>query len=204
MAEAYRLLCTQILTRMHAGSYQTLAITSPGRGDGKTTTALNLAIGLVRHTNQTVLLVDFDLKHPSIGRSFAPYDSPGIIDYLLGHAELKDVLIDPGLERLMILPSRTKPRGIPKRLSSLPLALGIAALRHHAADWLILFDMPPLCAGDAVVAVLPHIDAVLLVVDDGKVSGTHLDQAKALLGERCIGWVLNKARTGAGVLAYPE
>lgn len=202
VAEAYRILRTQILHRLSAKSYRTLAITSPRRGDGKTTTAINLAIGLARDTDQKVLLVDFDLKHPSIGRYFTRHDSPGVIDYLMGDAELEDVLVNPGIERLMILPGHTRLRDAPKRFSCLPLAPRIEALKHQATDWLILFDMPPLFAGDDVIPVLHHVDAVMLVVADGKVSHQELVDAHELLGKQCIGMVLNKAGPDSGSPGY--
>lgn len=197
VADAYRVLRTQILHRLHAGSCRTLAITSPGRGAGKTTTALNLAISLARDAEQKVLLVDFDLKHAAISRYFTNRGDPGLIDCLTGQAELEDALIDPGIERLTILPSGTPIRHAPPLHASPHLAQLIETLKRHRTDWLILFDMPSLFAGDAVVAALPHVDAVMLVVADGQVSRKELADAQALLGEQCIGMVLNKADSGS-------
>ena len=196
VAEAHRVLRTQILHRLRAGSHRTLAITSPGRGDGRTTTALNLAISLARDIEQHVLLVDFDLKHPSLSRYVTPRGSPGFIDWLAGQADLEDVLIDPGIERLTILPGGAPIRHAPQLCSSPRIRQLVEALRRHRTDWLILFDMPSLFAGDGVVAALPHVDAVLLVVADGRVSRKELADAQALLGAQCIGMVLNKAESG--------
>ncbi|WP_043795609.1 CpsD/CapB family tyrosine-protein kinase [Allochromatium vinosum] len=196
VAEAYRILRTQILHRLRTESHRTLAITSPGRGDGRTTTALNLAISLARDIEQHVLLVDFDLKHPSLSRYVTPRGSPGLIDWLAGQADLEDVLIDPGIERLTILPGGAPIRHAPQLCSSPRIRQLIEALKRHRTDWLILFDMPSLFAGDAVVAALPHVDAVLLVVADGRVSRKELADAQALLGAQCIGMVLNKAESG--------
>jgi Mrp family chromosome partitioning ATPase len=199
VADAYRVLRTQLLHRLRAKSHRTLAITSPGRCDGKTTTALNLAINLARDIEQNVLLVDFDLKHPSLSRYFTHRGSPGAIDCLAGQAELEDVLIDPGIERLTILPGGARIRHAPELGSSPCIAPLVEALKRHRTDWLILFDMPPLFASDAVVAALRHVDAVLLVVADGRVSRKELADAQARLGEQCIGMVLNKAGSGSAL-----
>lgn len=202
VADAYKILRTQILHRMRAKSRRTLAITSPGVGDGKTTTSINLAISLARDVNQTVLLVDFDLKRPSIGRYFTGRESLGLIECLTGDVELPDVLINPGIERLVILPGGKRIRHSSELLSSPRVVQLVEELKSRYEDRLILFDMPPLFAGDDVIAFLPHVDAVMLVVEDGKVSRTQLDHAGELLGEKCIGMVLNKAESGSTSPGY--
>jgi len=193
--DAYKVLGTQILHQMRAKSHRTLAITSPGRGDGKTTIAINLAIRLARDLNQPLLLVDFDLRHPSIGRSFTGRDLPGLIEYLAGEVELAEVLLAPGLERLLILPGGKRTRHSSEVLLSPRVLKRVEELKGRYEDRLILFDMPPLFAGDDVIACLPHVDAVMLVVEDGKVSRKQLDHADELFGEKCLGIVLNKAKT---------
>lgn len=202
VADAYKILRTQILHRMRAKSYRTLAITSSRIGDGKTTTAINLAVSLARDVNQTVLLVDFDLKRPSIGRYFTGRDSLGLIDCLTGDVELADVLVNPGIERLVILPGGKRIRHSSELLSSPRVVQLVDELKSRYEDRLILFDMPPLFTGDDVIAFLPHVDAVMLVVEDGKVSREQLGHASELLGEKCIGIVLNKAESGSPFPAY--
>jgi protein-tyrosine kinase len=202
VADAYKILRTQILHRMRAKSRRTLAITSPSIGDGKTTTSINLAISLARDVNQTVLLVDFDLKRPSIGRYFTGRDSLGLIDCLTGDVELADVLVNPGIERLVILPGGKRIRHSSELLSSPRVVQLVEELKSRYEDRLILFDMPPLFAGDDVIAFLPHVDAVMLVVEDGKVSREQLVHANELLGEKSIGMVLNKAESGSASPGY--
>lgn len=202
VADAYKILRTQILHRMRAKSHRTLAITSPGIGDGKTTTAINLAISLARDVNQTVLLVDFDLKRSSIGRYFTGRDSLGLMECLTGDVELADVLFNPGIERLVILPGGKRIRHSSELLSSPRVLQLVDELKSRYEDRLILFDMPPLFAGDDVLAFLPHVDAVMLVVEDGKVSREQLEHAGTLLGEKCIGLVLNKAEPGSASPGY--
>jgi Mrp family chromosome partitioning ATPase len=102
---AYKVLRTEILHRMQVNNWSTLAISSAMEGEGKSLTLANLAVSLARGFTHTVLLVDLDLRRPSIHRHFGCPVEPGVSDYLLSDLPLKDVLINPGIERLVILPA---------------------------------------------------------------------------------------------------
>ncbi|WP_338115965.1 CpsD/CapB family tyrosine-protein kinase [Thiocystis violacea] len=202
ITDTYKIMRTHILQRMRANSWKTLAITSPGEGEGKTTTAINLAISLAREVNQTVLLVDLDLKRPAIGRFFTDQESLGISDYLTGETNLADILIHPGIERLVIMPGRKKITHSSEILSSPRVIQLVDELKSRYEDRIILFDMPPLFAGDDVIAFLPYVDGVMLVVEDGKISKGELAQSQDLLGDKCIGLVLNKANMAGASVGY--
>ena len=101
---AYKMLRTQVLQRMNAKGWNALAITSPSAGDGKTLTSINLAISLARELHQTVLLVDMDLRNPSIHKYLGLKPGRGILGYLLDGLPMKDVLVNPGIERLVVIP----------------------------------------------------------------------------------------------------
>ena len=106
-AAAYRMLRTQVLQRMDAHAWRSLAIFSPGSEDGKTTTAINLAVSLAEDRLHTVLLVDFDLKQPSLAASLGLDPEFGVDDALMGRAPLEDCLYHPeGFNRLVVLPAR--------------------------------------------------------------------------------------------------
>jgi Mrp family chromosome partitioning ATPase len=81
-AESYRQLRTQVLHKFRENNWRTLAVTSPNPQAGKTLTALNLAISLSLEVNQTVLLVDLDLRHPSILEKLGIDAEFGLVDYL--------------------------------------------------------------------------------------------------------------------------
>jgi len=203
IADAYKVLRTHVLQRMRANGWKTLAVTSPGIGDGKTITSINLAISLAREVNQTVLLVDLDLRRPSIGRYFSEGPTQGISDHLTHGVDLADLLINPGIDRLVVLPGHDSFTHSSEMLSSPQLVQLVRELKERYEDRLILFDMPPLFAGDDVIAFLPYVDAVMLVVEDGKVSKSELEQANQLLGDKnFIGIVLNKAEQVGDVSGY--
>jgi protein-tyrosine kinase len=194
VSDSYKVLRTQILQRMRAKGLRTLIITSPGAGEGKTTTAINLAISLARDVNQTVLLVDLDLRRPAIARYFGIDQKLGIGDYLGADTDLADIMFNPAIERLVILPGSEGLSRSSEILSSPRFVSLVSELKSRYEDRIILFDMPPLFASDDVIAFLPHVDAALLVVEDGKISQDELQKAAQLLGEKGLGIALNKTR----------
>src|SRR5580658_10498747 len=99
---AYRMLRTQVLQRMDARTWRSLAIFSPGPEDGKTTTAINLAVSLASDRLHTVLLVDFDFKRPTVASCFGLTPEFGVDDVLTGNARVQDCLYHPeDFERLV-------------------------------------------------------------------------------------------------------
>src|SRR3984957_15994263 len=87
-AAAFRMLRTQVLQRMNGHGWRTLAVFSPGADDGKTTTAINLAINLASDHHHTVLLVDFDFRHPALAAKFGLAPEFGVDDALCGGAKI--------------------------------------------------------------------------------------------------------------------
>ena len=203
VADAYKVLRTHILQRMRANRWKTLAVTSPGEGNGKTLTAINLAISLAREVNQTILLVDLDLRRPSLGGYFVDGPTRGLSDFLTEGVEVADLLIHPGIDRLVILPGNHSFTQSSEMLSSPRMVQLVQEFRTRYPDRLTLFDMPPLLAGDDVLAFLPYVDAVVLVIEEGKTTKAELAQAYELLGEKnIIGTVLNKSEDASSGIGY--
>ncbi|EIC23445.1 CpsD/CapB family tyrosine-protein kinase [Thiorhodovibrio frisius] len=194
IVDAYNVLRTRILQRLRANAWNAVAITSPRPGCGKTLTSINLAISLAREVNQTVLLVDLDLRRPSVIRYFTDADLPGVSDYLLEQRELAEILVNPGIERLVLLPGHSSFTNSSEMLSTPRMVRLVTELKTRYPDRIVLFDMPPLLAGDDVLAFSPYIDAIMLVVEAGGTTRDDLRRAWNLLGgKRILGVVLNKA-----------
>jgi len=192
---AYRVLRTVVLQRMRANGSKTLGVTAARQGNGKTLTAINLAISLAREKNQTVLLADFDLAHPSIAGYLFDESVPGISDYLHGRKTLPEILVNPGIERLVVLPGNEALVDSSERLTSPELTSLVVELKSRYPDRMIVFDLPPVLAGDEVMAFAPSLDSLLLVVEDGVTTKEDLRRAQETLDtSRIIGTVLNKAR----------
>jgi len=100
----YQHLRTQILQRLQENHWNTVAITSPSKSSGKTLTAINLAISIARDYNYTVLVVELDLVNPSFQRILGFQQRQGIVDHLLHDVPIPEILLNPGIDRLVVIP----------------------------------------------------------------------------------------------------
>ena len=105
LLDTFRVLRTRVLQRLEAANYTTLGIVSANKGDGKTVTAINLAVSFAMNVDKTVLLVDADLRSPRIHQYFGLRASPGLQDYLLADVPLSNCLVHPNIDRMVILPA---------------------------------------------------------------------------------------------------
>ena len=202
-AMAYKVLRTHVLQRMRANGWKTLAITSPTQGNGKTITAINLAITLARDVKQTVLLVDLDLRRPSMATNFFDHPVPGLSDYITEDRPIEELFINPGIDRLVLLPGNHSFTHSSEILSSPKMIQLVADLKGRYPDRLVLFDMPPVLGGDDIIAFSPYVDAYLLVIEEGKTSKDELSETYALLDEnKILGTVLNNAEEGSSGTGY--
>lgn len=190
----YKMLRTQILKRMVTNNWNTLAITSPGPSEGKTLTAINLAISVARGVNQNVMLVDFDLMRPSVARYFNIFPKYELKDYFENDIPLSQVLINPGIERLVILPTTVPIEDSSELLSSPQALLLIHEIKKRYQDRYIIFDLPPMLAADDALTFSSYTDALLLVVEINKTSREDLKKTLTMLqGVNVIGIMPNKS-----------
>ena len=194
LSAAYKVLRTQVLHRLRLNGWNTVAVTSPGSGDGKTLTAVNLAVALAKEVNHTVLLVDLDLRQPAVHRHFDLTPALGISDYLLHDAAIPDILVNPGLDGLVILPGRERITQSSEAMSSPKMVQLVEELKARYPTRIVIFDLPPLLAGDDTIAFAPYVDAVLLVARESKTRRDELTMAAELLdGTPLLGTVLNES-----------
>lgn len=193
-AEPYRQLRTQVLQKLRANNWKTLAITSPNGNAGKTLTAINLAISLSKEVNQTVMLVDLDLRDPSVLSTLEIEVDYGLVDHLKGDVSVGDILVNPGLERLVILPGKADINYSSELLSSPEMKNLLTDLTSRYESRIIIFDMPGLLVGDDTLAFAPYVDAALLVVEEGVTTPDDVQRSLQMLeGTNLLGTILNKA-----------
>lgn len=194
-AEPYRQLRTQVIQKLRANSWKTLAITSPNEHAGKTLTAINLAISLSKEVNQTVMLVDLDLRNPDVLTTLGLHVDQGLVDHLKGEASVADILVNPGLERLVILPGKADPDYSSEILSSPEMKTLLSDLTSRYESRIIIFDLPALLLNDDALAFTPYVDATLLVVEDGATTSEQIERSLQMLeGTNLLGTVMNKVR----------
>lgn len=192
---AYKILRTQVEQRLAARGWNSLAISSPGAGSGKTTTAINLSLALAQELHRTVLLVDLDFRNPSVHKVFQFDVKHGLIDYLLDGVPLSDILINPGIDRLVILPAGQN--AVPNSselLSSPDMIRLVDELKSRYPSRIIVFDLPPLLWSDDMLAFAPYVDTTLLVVSEGLTTKEELKRVMEVMGENnVLGTVLNRS-----------
>jgi protein-tyrosine kinase len=194
-ADAFRLLRTQILLKMRRNNWQTLAVTSPNKGAGKSTVSLNLAISFAMEVDHTAMLVDADLRDPDVRNMLELEPGPGLADYLLGKASLHDLLVYPNIGNLVVLPGSAAVTNSSELLRSPMMMKMMGEIRRAHPNPITVFDVPPVLAGADTLALSAHIDATLLLVEERKTTRDDLEHSLELLRDsNLIGIVLNKSR----------
>lgn len=190
----FDLLRTHVLQKMEEKGWRTLAITSPTPESGKTVVAINLAMSIAQQTNKTAMLVDFDLRRPKVGSYLGIGMERSLNDLLDGTAELQDVLVNPDIPRLVVLPTGRAVRNSSETLSSTMISDLIKELRERYKSRIVIFDLPPLLVTDDAIALLPQVDCVLMVVANGMSTKQEIQDSLQLLpAANVIGTILNKA-----------
>jgi len=196
--DAYKILRTQVLQRLRDNKWNALAITSPGANEGKTVTAINLAISLAMEVNYTVLLVDADLRHPSVHSYFDIEAEYGLSDYLISDKPLPELLVHPEeIPGFVILPGGKPLDNSAEMLNSPKMARLVDELKLRYPSRIVLFDLPPVLSGADAMAFSPYVDAALLVLEDAKTPAEDAKRAVELLQQstNVLGTVLNKSWT---------
>jgi Mrp family chromosome partitioning ATPase len=194
-AAAFRMLRTQVLQRMDANGWRSLAIFSPGAQDGKTTTAINLAVSLANDRRHTVILVDFDFKHPMLAARWGLSPEFGGDDALVGTARVEDCLYHPeGFERLVLLPARNTLANSSEILAGPRSRQIVGELRSRYPERIVLFDLPPVLNADDALAFAPLVECGLVVAAEGRTRRNDLVRTIELLHKTAlVGTVLNRA-----------
>jgi capsular exopolysaccharide synthesis family protein len=190
---AYKMLRTRLLQRMRTNGWQSIAVTSSTQGDGKSITAINLALSISGDVNHNVILVDLDLRHSSIASYLGLKLTNGISDCLQRDLPLSEAILNPNVDRLLILPNRTMEKRSSELLSS-PIMQDLARELTRDPKSIIIYDMPPVLAADDMLAFAPNVEAVLFVAAEGSTARTDVMKAHELLEDiNIIGTILNKS-----------
>lgn len=198
-ADQYRFLHTRLETLESGRRAQTLLVTSPGSGDGKTTTSANLALTMVRELPRQVVLVEGDLRRPSLAALFGVRADPGLVDVLMGTATLDEALVEVAGE-LFLLPAGPPGMSSTELFASSMMQRTLSALRGRFKR--IIVDAPP-AATSETHALTKLADRVLLVVRAGVTPRPALTRALAMIDQQqVLGVVLNEVDTAADAYGY--
>jgi capsular exopolysaccharide synthesis family protein len=192
VSEAYRALRTSILLSTSKHPPQTILVTSGQPREGKTTTALNLAITLAQRGDR-VVLIDSDLRRPRVHRSFSMSNDVGLSSFLAGVVGIDDLpRAVPHIPNLFVISSGPTPPNPAELLSSEPMVTLFAELRRQF-DFILMDSPPAITVADSMI-LAAHADGVMLVIHGGVTTRESLRQAHKLLAgvnARLLGVVLN-------------
>jgi len=199
-SRAYDMLASRLLERASASGWNSIALVSPGSGEGKTVTGINLAIHLAASKERTALLVDMDFRRPSVARYLGLQPESGVEDVLATGADTADALVCPGISRFSVLPVRTPHLHTSDFIDSQRCRDLALELKRRYANRVVLFDLPPLLAYGDALRFMPCVDAALMVVEEGKTRVESIERAlSALSGQNLVGVVMNgSSETVAG------
>jgi len=195
-AEYYKMLRTSIQHRTKEKGWNTIMVTSVQPGEGKTLTSINLAISFAKEFNQTVLLVDCDLKRQRVRRYLNFSFDKGIVDYLLDGCALKDLIIWPGIEKLTLISGGKTISNSAELLGSPKMKALVQEIKHRYDDRYVLFDTPPILGWADAAVFAPLVDCILMVVEEGRTSIKDVKKALEMIPtEKFLGFVLNRRKT---------
>jgi len=191
--EFYKMLRTQIIQRTGPNGWNTIMITSALPGEGKTLTAINLALTFSREFNHTVLLVDCDLRQQQIHKMMGLPGERGLIDALLDNRPLQEIIVWPGIEKLTVISGGRTIKESSELLSSPKMKSLVSDIKSRYPDRYVFFDVPPILSAADAVAFSPLVDSILMVVQANKTSIQDVKKACDLIPrEKFLGFVLNR------------
>ena len=195
LATSFDVMRTRTLQQMRANGWKRLAITSPSAGCGKSTMSLNLGFSLARQPEIHTMVVEMDMRRPSIAKALALRERHSVADVLAGAARVEDNAVRVG-RNLALVTSHSSARNPSDLLQSASVGRSLAAIEERYAPDITIFDMPPMLVNDDALAFLQHVDCVLLVAAAGATTIKEVDTCERELAAHTnvMGVVLNKCR----------
>jgi non-specific protein-tyrosine kinase len=193
-ADRLKILRTQILNKMSEEGKNTLMITSANPGEGKTLTAINLAISFSHQFNKTVLLVDSDIKKPTIHKYLGLENGPGLADCLVEKNSITDGLVNPGMDRIVILRGGSPRTNSAELLGSKKMIALLKEMKERYPERFIIFDAPPVLTSADPLVLANQVDGILLVVEAEKTTREDVLKVLEMMQDKpFIGTVFNKS-----------
>jgi non-specific protein-tyrosine kinase len=195
-------LRTQVLSYLNKVGGNTILITSANPYEGKTFTAINLGVSIAQELDRTVLIVDADLRkhtrhHKDFAVDFFGTDmSEGLSNYLLGQAEIPDLLVNPGIDRLVLLPAGRPLTNSSELLGSPRMVMLVNDIKsRYADDRIIILDSCSLLSCADPLVLTRYVDGILFIAEAEKTSAEDINKSMELLKDKPVfGTVFNKMR----------
>jgi protein-tyrosine kinase len=204
-AEQYKMLREQICQLTIPHGRRCIAVSSPIKGDGKSTVAANLATSMALHHANQVLLIDADLRSPSIHHYFGVRPSPGLADYLSATdgRELMDYIQTTSVAGLRVLTAGIATSQSTELLASARMKALIQEIAERCPNDHVIVDTSPVLSTSDPLLLSRQLDGLLMVVRAGRTPSDCVAEATRLVGaDKIIGFVLNGAELGRSARYY--
>lgn len=199
-SEQFRMLRSNLLFPVNGKSPRTIMVTSAVPGEGKSFIASNLAISIAYYVDNYVLLIDCDMRSPSIHKLFGVSSEaldvypPGLSEYLSQNASLSPMLIKTTIDKLTVLPGGNPPPNPSELLSSKRMIELLQETKTKFSDRYIIIDSPPPILTSDISVIARHVDGIVLVVRYGNTSRMLVNDLVQSLGkDKILGVVFNQS-----------
>jgi protein-tyrosine kinase len=210
IAEEYRIIKRPLLLKAFGPDQidrgNLLMVTSARPGEGKTFTAVNLALSMLSEQDVTVLLIDGDAINPTVPKVLGFQSELGLTDVLADERiDLADVLIRTNLEKLSILPAGSRHPLANELLASARMSAFVDEVAARYKDRIIIFDSPPVLATTDPTVLALHVGQVAFVVEAESTGKAAIEESLRILGScRHLGIILNKTRRSNQLYGYSQ
>ena len=192
VTEQFRRLRTLIIKPGVVNTPKIIMVASAVSGEGKSLVAVNLASIIAAELHSHALLVDCDLRNPSLTRWFGLQEKKGLSDYLIGEAEVQDLLIKTSIDKLSILSGGSIQENPVELVGSNKMKTLIQDLKSRYEDRYIIIDSSPILATTEPSVLNEIVDGIILVIKSGDTPRETIQQAVRLLNKnKILGVVLN-------------
>lgn len=205
VSASYDVMRTRLLQQSRVNNWRRIAVVSPHNAGGKTTTAVNLAFSLARHRDIRTIVMDLDLRRCGMSKLLDQKSQVPMGDFLEDRVPFSDIGYRYGQSLAFGLGSGTTITSAEILHSDQTAAMLEKVEAQYAPDFM-LFDMPPLQAGDDVLGMLTRVDAAMIVVEAERTSLSQIDVAERQVAEltNVMGLVLNKSRHVSGAYSHDD
>ncbi len=202
--DSFKILRSQVMKAVKEKGVKIVGVTSTHAGQGKTTISCNLSMCIARLKNQYSILADYDLRRPNVANTLGLGDVEGVSDYIASDKALHELVVQPsGIGNFFILPGGTPTTESSEVINSNRFEALNSTLKQTAKNCIIVIDLPPVLVSDDVMELMDFVDALIIVVEEGKTEKKDLMLLNELLNEdKVLGYVMNKATESMSAYGY--
>lgn len=192
ISEEYKKLKSIIIRATKADFLNTIMVTSAVDNEGKSLTAINLAVSLAQEIDHSILLVDADLRKPLIHEYLGIKPRYGLSEYLTKDMDISEVLIKTGIGNLVLLPAGSRAQNPVELISSEKMRLLVKEIKHRYMDRYVIIDTPPVLPFAETIPLASYVDGIIFVVKEGHAQRKVIKDALNLVkGSNILGVVFN-------------